>query len=127
MSFGMGVYYLTLCIFYEARGESLEGKIAVGHVILNRSRERGLTVEEIVKEPYQFSWYKPGIEHKIPQAADGEVSECFEAVTMLWSEIMDGKNLKGANHYFNPSKVNPSWAKSMLHITTIGNHKFFKG
>ena len=126
-TFGLGTYYLILCMFYEARGEDLSGKIAVGHVILNRARERGLTVEQVVKEPHQFSWYDPSKSHVIPQSGDREMEDCIRAAFMLGVEVMDGKNLDGANHYYNPHKVSPSWADDMTEVAVIGNHRFLRG
>ena len=48
---------LANAIFHEARGESREGQIAVGHVILNRVKDRRYpdTVRGVVWQPKQFS------------------------------------------------------------------------
>lgn len=51
---------LALTIYGEARGESTEGKIAVGSVILERVDHRdwdGKTIPEVCFKKYQFSCY----------------------------------------------------------------------
>ena len=48
---------LAQVIYHEARGESQEGKIAVGHVVLNRVKDPRFpnTVYKVVYQPKQFS------------------------------------------------------------------------
>ena len=57
---------LGLCIWAEARGEGMEGRVAVGSVVLNRvkhgrmndpwGRRYGRSVHTVIMAPYQFSW-----------------------------------------------------------------------
>ena len=48
---------LANAIFHEARGESREGQIAVGHVILNRVKDRRYpsSLKGVIWQPRQFS------------------------------------------------------------------------
>jgi len=46
---------LTLTVLGEARGEPTEGKEAVAHVVVNRTRRHGKSVAEVVLAPWQFS------------------------------------------------------------------------
>lgn len=50
---------LSSVLHYEARGEPLEGKLAVAEVVLNRVEHHRFpdTVCEVVTQPRQFSWY----------------------------------------------------------------------
>lgn len=53
---------MSLTIYGEARGESRDGQIAVGSVILERVEHRawdGDTIKEVCLMPYQFSCYLP--------------------------------------------------------------------
>lgn len=45
-------------IHYEAKGESKLGKIAVGHVTINRTKSKVFpeTICKVVNQPGQFSW-----------------------------------------------------------------------
>ena len=58
---------LALAVYFEARGESIEGKAAVAHVVVNRAREAGFPdrVCDVVQQggeqrPCQFAWYCDG-------------------------------------------------------------------
>lgn len=48
---------LALLVWGEARGEAPLGKTAVAHVVVNRMREKGLSVAEVVLKPWQFSCF----------------------------------------------------------------------
>lgn len=53
------VYMLAQIIDLEARGESFEGRVAVGNVVMNRvlnRRQFGNSVESVIKAPGQFAW-----------------------------------------------------------------------
>ena len=49
---------LTQAIYHEARGESIEGQIAVGWVVLNRTLSARFpsTICEVIYQRHQFSW-----------------------------------------------------------------------
>lgn len=57
MDYDKNVEAMAQVIYHEARGESREGKIAVGHVVLNRvkSGKFGRDVYSVVWQPRQFS------------------------------------------------------------------------
>ena len=121
--------WLTACVYFEARGENTDGQKAVVHVILNRSFLRGKTIKDIITAPFQFSWYNQvSVEKKgFPHIKDWvSFVKCVESVELACRERQDGSNLKGADHYFNPKVVLPSWAKGMTLIARIGNHDFYK-
>ena len=124
--FGLGLLLLAWNVFYEARGEPMAGKVAVCHVVLNRARKHGLTVEQIIKKPNQFSWYRPGMAFSYKETEESAMRESMEAVMKFAAEVADGKTLEEADHYFNPSKVQPSWAKGMRFVAKIGNHAFYR-
>ena len=115
--------WLAFCIYFEAMGEPAEGRVAVGHVIMNRVEKSGTSVKDVVVKPWQFSWLNSGR----PAIKDYEsfVACCRSAIECL-EQRMDGKDLFGADHYFNPAKANPSWARKMKFVAEIGGHKFFR-
>ena len=113
-------------ILLEARGESLEGQIAVGEVIRTRSRERNKTVQAVCFERLQFScWNDKTVARK---ALIGITGEEYQEASKAW-ELSEGSNLTmGANHYLNKRKVKklPKWAKVSLETVTISNHTFYR-
>lgn len=122
------LHWLALNIYYESGNQPALGKIAVGVVTLNRIRDPRFsdTIEEVVKEHKQFSWYKP---NKTYSPKDPKTwSECLEISKMLLKidenhAIM--RMFEGVTH-FHASYVKPEWRKSMTKVTQIGDHIFYK-
>lgn len=124
---GLDILWLALCIFYEARGEPLEGQIAVAHVVVNRAEQRGLSIEEVIKEPNQFEWYKDATKMKVVYTNLKAYFDCVAVVYECAKERENRKTLNGANHFYNPHIVDPTWAKGMAIVRQIGNHLFLRG
>jgi len=117
-------FWLAVNIYHEARGESMEGMVAVGHVVLNRVEKKKRSAEDIILQPFQFSWHNGNV---FPPIKDYEsFITCTLAVEDLIAERLAGETLSGSDHYFNPSIVLPSWAKKMKLIKRIGNHDFYR-
>jgi spore germination cell wall hydrolase CwlJ-like protein len=114
----------ALTVWKEARGEPLEGKRAVYHVILNRMKAGwGATVLQVVTARYQFSCWNaddPNV-NKFPDAKDPSWLECLEVILNPGED-----NTQGAKHYFNPKIVTPSWSLKMVLSLKIGNHAFYR-
>lgn len=127
MSLVSNFMWLTLCIYFEARSEGVEGMVAVGHVILNRVEKRDISIESVVKQPSQFSWTLANDPQKRTVNDIDSLVRAAEAATKVCEERMDGKDFFGANHYFNWKQVLPEWAKSMKLVKRIGDHDFYKG
>ena len=116
-------FYLSVCIYHEARGEPVEGQIAVGHVILNRVIKRKKSIKEVVLQPYQFSWANEGM----PPIKDYiSFIECMNVADIVLEERKIGEYFYGSDHYFADNIDPPSWSKSMTFIKKIGRHLFFK-
>lgn len=118
------IWWIAICIYHEARNQPFAGQIAVGHVILNRAEQRGLTVKEIIFQPQQFSWANGGARPPIKEYE--AIETAFAAVEACLKERQEGKDLCGADHYFADSIAEPSWAAKMELIAKIGNHTFYR-
>lgn len=123
---------LSRTVYGEARGEPMEGKIAVAAVIINRWRSgrwfAGRTVAETCTKPYQFScWLKsdPNRTKLLAVGFDDRIFlDCIEAaVRALAGEDPTG----GATHYYADYCDPPSWAKGKTPCRVIGRHRFFVG
>jgi len=118
----------VMTVWIEARGEPYEGKVAVAEVILRRSRKGFMsdgTIPGTVLRPWQFSGWNTDDSNRIRAAKidDGDpvVAECLKA----WEEAKAGSNFSGgALHYFNPSVIEPMWAKAARVVAEIGRHRF---
>ena len=114
----------------EARGESLLGKIAVAHVILNRANQGGWwgnTVETVCRKPWQFSCWNENDPNrsKIMRAEPPELTESAQAVAFTLSGIWADPT-GGACHYHTYG-LSPAWAKGREPDLQIGAHVFYRG
>ncbi|MCY4445953.1 MAG: cell wall hydrolase [Rhodobacteraceae bacterium] len=116
-------------IFFEARGEPLAGKYAVGEVILNRVKSKAFpnTICGVVRQggtkraQCQFSYYCDGRSEKISEP------ESFKGIMKITHNIIHGlytPTTKGAT-YFHALSSNPRWSKVFQHTATVGYHKFY--
>lgn len=109
---------LAKLVYAEARGEPLEGQIAVAAVVLNRVRSPLFpdTVGEVIYQPGQFI----PVEYDLLPSAACEI--CKEAVRRaLQGEDPSG----GALYFYNPttSRQLDFWRTKQV-IKRIGNHNF---
>lgn len=127
---------LALCIYGEARGETDEGKIAVGSVVLERVRKGGWygnSIHEVVLKPFQFSAFlerDPNygkLVHIADQwdeemATNTALNDCYT----IASGLIDGEIQENvaATHY-HTTNIKPSWAKTMEPVATIRHHIFY--
>ena len=121
---------LAEAIYFEARGESVEGQFAVAEVILNRvdSPKFPNSICKVVrqgvgrKHACQFSYNCDG---KLEYIANGSAYDKVKRVARVAMDRKTRPLTKGATHY-HATFVSPSWARSFQHVTTIGVHKFYK-
>ena len=111
------VELLAKVISAEARGESYEGQVAVGAVILNRVAHPSFpdSLSGVVYQKGAFScvndsnWYQP-----VAQSSKRAAQDALNG----WDPT------GGAIYYFNPAKTSDSFMHSRPVIKTIGNHRF---
>ena len=117
---------LAANIYKEARGESLQGKIAVGLVTINRVEDKRWpnTVCKVVKQKNQFSWYK---KHKHIKPKD---KKTWEEIVLIAKAILSKESSienNGALYFLNlKTAKHKSWTKRLNKIASIDNHTFFK-
>jgi spore germination cell wall hydrolase CwlJ-like protein len=121
---------LALNIYFEARGEPDEGKLAVGHVVMNRvlsGRFPGTVCDvvqqggEIRRYRCQFSWWCDGRSDKPRSAADWQRSSEL-ALAIYWGQSEDPT--AGALWY-HADYVSPAWRNDFVQGATIGRHIFY--
>ena len=117
-------FWLAVNIYHEARGETVAGQIAVSHVVVNRCLKHGVTVKDVILKPWQFSWHN---HNSYPPIEEYEaLQKSLEVAEMVLDERLSGKDMRGADHYFNPKKVLPEWASKMKFIARVGDHDFYR-
>jgi len=114
-------------IYFEAGGESRNGKIAVAEVTMNRVKSRQFprtvcaVVHQKVNGTCQFSWVCEGKSVIRSNSAWRESVKIAE--NMLISKKKYG--IIGNAMYFHADYVNPSWANQKTLIAQIGSHIFY--
>lgn len=113
------LYWLSHIINAESGGEPLDGKIAVGTVILNRvaSARFSASIYDVVFAPNQFTPASSGAIHRQPNAESVLAAKlCLEGVRV------GGNSLYFVNPHISPN----SWAaRNRPYVTTIGHHSFY--
>lgn len=106
---------MAAIIWCEARGESYEGQVAVGTVVMNRVESPRFpnTIEEVIAQKGQFSPYSSG-KYAIALSLTEMQQSCIDAAIEV---IRDGKRL-GPWLYFRMKN-------GIINGTFIGNHVFY--
>lgn len=109
-------------IYHEARGESLEGQIAVAQVTVNRVRDPAYhsTVCGVVYAHKQFSWTLGKRKQVVDQKAWRAALDISRAVLTQSIPLPHFP----ATH-FHTRQVKPYWAKTKTRVAVIGNHIFY--
>jgi len=115
-------------LYHEARGEGIRGQEMVALVTLNRVKSRRWpnTVCGVVYQDSQFSWTleRPYMNLRGKKERHSFMVALDIARRAISGEIPD--NSMGADHYYNPNKVNPYWSDTMRQTVVIGGHRFMK-
>lgn len=115
------IQLLARAINGEARGESYEGQVAVGAVILNRIKDSRFpnTLSGVIYQPGAFT-----------AVSDGQINVGISETSTVYKAARDAMNgwdpTNGAVYYFNPNTATNSWIWSKEIIKKIGKHNFCK-
>ena len=121
---------LSEALYFEARGEQIEGQIAVADVIINRKNSKRFpsTICGVVSEgshkrnACQFSYNCDG---KLELIYD---KKTYKRIVKLSSMILNGafSDVTNGATFFHASEVSPSWSKKFKKTRKIGRHIFYK-
>lgn len=111
------VMLLARLINGEARGEPYEGQVAVGAVVLNRTRDPRFpsSVAGVIYQPGAFT-----------AIVDGQIhANMVQSSINAARDALNGWDPSGgAVYYFNPSTATSAWIWSRPLIKIIGKHRF---
>lgn len=114
---------LAGAIFFESKSESLQGQLAVGHVIANRASSGRFPSSYcgVVYQRSQFSFVRGGSMPYINKSS----LQYRNAVAI--AKIVD-QELKpspvGKALFFHARRVSPGWR--LTRVSTLGNHVFYR-
>jgi spore germination cell wall hydrolase CwlJ-like protein len=116
-----GDYNCMVCnCFHEAGNQSEHGQVAVGLVVMTRTRTYGYpnTVCGAIKQYKQFSWWDaPGAMDRSPVPGG---HRCFESA----KKSLKFTSGRYATHY-HANYVNPRWNRNKVVVARIGAHIFY--
>lgn len=113
--------WLAFIIHLEARGECLQGRIAIGNVIMNRVRSPLFpsTIRGVILDGNQFPpAHRNSIDSITPTAGSLDAAR-----RVLNGEVADGI---GNSLYFNRAGANTWASNNRPFVIRIGNHDFFR-
>ncbi len=120
-------------IYFEARGEPIEGQYAVAEVTLNRTRAEHFphticaVVHEMRWDPVRqrpvadFSWTELG---GLSPENGPAWKRAMTVATAVYDDTPDP--IASGALFYHSKKVRPGWARSRTAITTLGNHVFYR-
>jgi spore germination cell wall hydrolase CwlJ-like protein len=111
---------LARAVFFEARGEPLEGQLAVAQVILNRTQsgKYPASVCGVVDQPRQFTFARRAMN---TASSDYRIAQAIAVIAQAerWLQVAPRAMAFHAKH------VSPGWG-GMERVSRIGNHVFYR-
>jgi N-acetylmuramoyl-L-alanine amidase len=118
---------IAIAVYHEARGETLEGQLAVAKVIMNRaaSGKYPSTWCQVVKQPWQFSFVNPRTGHIPYVDRDSQAWRNALGITRL---AISGAVPVLSNDvlWYHADYVAPSWGRRLERARKIGAHIFYR-
>ena len=118
---------LAVAVYHEARGESLEGQLAVANVIINRANSGKYPDSwcKVMKQPWQFSFVNPRT----------GTYPAVNASSQSWINAQAIARIAASNTaaavtpdclWYHADYVAPSWGKRLTVAEKIGTHIFYR-
>jgi spore germination cell wall hydrolase CwlJ-like protein len=113
---------LAGAVYFESRGESLAGQLAVAHVVLNRAKSGRFpkSLCGVVHQPSQFSFVRGG---KMPAIRNAAQWNNAVAIAQIARDGSWKTQAPGAL-FFHARYVSPGWRKTR--VASIDNHIFYR-
>lgn len=120
---------IATTLWGEARGEGLDGLMAVASVIWYESRRRKISPMAECLRPWRYSCWRKGVfQQKNPDIKSPIWKTCLEIANALMAGVFTPTLT--ASHYFNPKGVPGGWPKSwnrskMTFVKKVKQHVFY--
>lgn len=116
---------LASAVFFEARGEPLQGQLAVAEVIINRASDNRWPASYcgVVYQRAQFSFVRGG---QMPRINTSKATwRRAKAVAKIAHDNLWQSEANEAV-YFHAKYVRPKWSRSKTRVTQIDTHVFYR-
>lgn len=118
---------IAIAVYHEARGEPLDGQLAVAEVIMNRAASGRYPASwcAVVKQPWQFSFVNPRT-GRMPGVNKSSASWAYaQAITRI-AVGFAADALPGDVLWYHADYVAPSWGRRLAKVEKIGAHIFYR-
>ena len=115
---------LANAVYFEARGESLEGQLAVADVVINRTESERYPDNwcDVIKQKAQFSFVQ---NRRFPRITEMQAWDTAKAVAKV--AIDDSYQVvRGDVLWYHADYVAPHWAPSFDEVAKVGVHIFYQ-
>jgi len=118
---------IAVAVYHEARGESLDGQLAVAKVIMNRALSGKYPTNwcGVVKQPWQFSFVNPrtGV---YPSIDEGSASwrKALGVTRLAIADVLP--TVSNDVLWYHATYVSPSWGRRLNLAQRIGTHIFYR-
>lgn len=118
---------IATAVYHEARGESVEGQLAVARVIMNRAASGKYPTSwcGVVKQPWQFSFVNPRTGH-IPYVDEASDSwrKALGVTRLAINNVVPSVSTDVL--WYHATYVAPSWGRRLSRAQQIGTHIFYR-
>jgi hypothetical protein len=123
-------YCLAQAIYFEARGEAIEGQFAVGRVIKNRVEDTRYpdTICGVVFQNQDWI-HRCQFSFACDRASDNPKEMASWAMARRLANLVQASwvpNEIGAATHYHATYVQPGWAERMDRIALVGDHIFYR-
>jgi spore germination cell wall hydrolase CwlJ-like protein len=115
---------LAKAVYFEARGEPIEGQLAVAEVVINRAGSGRYPADicSVVTQPWQFSFIRKG-QFPTPNYGSDAWRKAVAVAKIAQGKLAD--TLPSNVLWYHADYVAPSWGKRLTRQTKIGLHIFY--
>ncbi|MEO6198841.1 MAG: cell wall hydrolase [Sphingomicrobium sp.] len=116
---------LATAVFFEARGESVEGQLAVARVVMNRAASGKYPPSwcATVKQPWQFSFVRNG---RFPSVDTNSATWARAQAVAELAVANVVPSLSNDVLWYHADYVAPSWGPRLVRVEKIGAHIFYR-
>ena len=114
---------MAVAIYFEARGEPIDGQEAVAEVIMNRVEDDRYpdTVCDVVFADKAFSFTHDGKPDRLPKVTTDSKLQALQVA----SSVLAGSRVGITSTHYHSTSVEPYWSEAFDLDGRIGGHIFY--
>jgi N-acetylmuramoyl-L-alanine amidase len=112
---------MAVAIYFEARGEPIDGQMLVAETIINRVADDRWPDNacDVIAQPKQFSFYE---DRRSNRPRD---MEAYTTAVLVAADALSGSHMYGNALYYHTTAVRPVWRHDLQVLGHVGEHIFY--